>query len=130
MKVSIPVVAAMAVFLASRTSLAEPNLSARPRSSGVGLLVGGGIATGIGGVNLLSALLCTTSLYSSISTDLCYGIAFGVGGVGLAVGIPMLVVGANKRAAYREWLKDHPAVEELSVIPVRGGAAIVWSADF
>jgi len=49
--------------------------------------------------------------------------------VGLAVGIPMLVVGANKRAAYREWLKDHPAVEELSVIPVRGGAAIVWSAD-
>jgi hypothetical protein len=99
-------------------------------SGGVGLLVGGGIVTGIGGVNLLGAALCPTSLVASGKRDLCYGLAFGVAGVCLLIGVPMLIVGTNKRAAYKEWLKDHPAVEGLSLVPVRGGGAVGWSAAF
>jgi hypothetical protein len=81
-------------------------------------------------VNILSAALCSTSLLANGNRDLCYGLAFGVGAVCLLIGVPMLIVGANKRAAYKEWLKDHPAVEGLSLVPVRGGGAVGWSADF
>jgi hypothetical protein len=95
------------------------------------LLLGGGIVTGVGVLNLLSVGFCATSSLSSDDTkNLCFGLALGAGGVCLAIGIPMLIVGANQHAAYERWLKRHPLVYDLSVVPVRGGGAIGWSANF
>ena len=131
MKVYSSALATVALSLLSRASWAEPsNLEARP-SSGVGLLVGGGIATGAGGLNFLTgALECSSSTLSSDTRTLCYGLSFGLGGVAILIGVPMLIIGANKRAHYNEWLKDHPAVEGLSVFPMPGGGAVGWSASF
>jgi hypothetical protein len=131
MKVYSSAVAAVALALWSSASWADPsNLEARP-SSGTGLLIGGGIATGVGGLNFLTgALECSSSLVSSDNRTLCYGLSFGFGGAAILVGVPLLIVGANQRASYNEWLKDHPAVEALSVVPMPGGGTVGFSASF
>jgi hypothetical protein len=99
-------------------------------STGIGLLVTGGIFTGIGGLNLLTAPLCTTNLVTSDLQSVCLTASLVVAGVGLAVGIPLMVIGANQRAEYNEWKKAHPVASGFWVVPTAGGAAIGWHADF
>jgi hypothetical protein len=110
---------------------ASPAASGTERpSTGIGYLVTGGVLTGVGGLNLLTAPLCTTSLITSDLQSPCLIASLVVAGVGLAVGIPLIVVGANKRAEYNEWKKAHPVAAGLWVVPTAGGAAIGWHADF
>jgi hypothetical protein len=99
-------------------------------STGIGYLVTGGILTGVGAANLLTAPLCTTSLIRSDLQNFCLTASLVVAGVGLAVGIPLIVVGSNKRAEYNEWKKSHAFAAGLWLVPTAGGAAIGWHADF
>ena len=131
MRLFVSVAATVALSTLTGVCWADPTPSDDRPSSGTGLLIGGGITTGIGALNFLTgAIECSSSLVSSDNKDLCYGISFGLGGAGLAIGVPMLIIGANKRAAYKEWLKEHPAVEGLSVVPLPGGGAVGYRAFF
>ncbi len=76
--------------------------------------------------NLATAPLCTLSAIRSSAQPACIGtsIAFGVGL--LAAGIPLVVVGASKRAAWLEWSKG----SRVGVAPAPGGAAATWLWTF
>jgi hypothetical protein len=131
------IVAAAVSFVAAPARAqddAEPAPSAAssgtPPSSGVGLLVTGGIFTGIGGLNLLTAPLCKTSLIQQSVQDTCLDAALVVGGIGLAVGIPLFIVGANKRADYNAWRRTHPVPAGFSLAPTTGGATLGWRVVF
>jgi hypothetical protein len=99
-------------------------------STGLGALVTGGVFTGVGGLNLLTAPICTTSLIRSDLQTTCVTASLVVAGVGLAVGVPLMVIGANQRAEYNDWKKSHPVAAGLWLVPTAGGAALGWHADF
>jgi hypothetical protein len=101
-----------------------------PPPGGVGLLIGGGILTGIGALNLATSPLCNTTLVQSRVQSLCFDTSLVFGGALLAIGVPMLIVGANERSAYREWKKAHPVAAGLSIAPTPGGVALGWSTTF
>jgi hypothetical protein len=104
-----------------------------PPSNGVGLLVTGGIFTGVGAVNLLTAPICKTDLFSADTQTLCLGLSLGIGIPFVVVGIPLLVVGASRRGAYLEWKRSHGAATrllDLDFKPVPGGGALTWHASF
>jgi hypothetical protein len=79
----------------------DPN-DPRP-SSGVGLVVAGWIATGVGLLNFAVLPLCSADFYPPDQEDFCVGVQVGVGSVGLLVGIPLLIIGYNQRADYKAW---------------------------
>ena len=97
--------------------------------------------TGVGGVTALtSALYCplvgvdqaiggiVTGQKENIAP--CYAAFIGVGAALVIAGIPMIAVGTVKRRAYLEWRKDHPIIERVAVVPIRGGLALGWRAEF
>src|SRR6185437_4304317 len=108
-----------------------PAESEKPPSSGVGLLVAGGIFTGLGALNFATAPLCSslTSLGSSGEQG-CLDASLVLGGVFLATGIPLLIVGGVKRHAYNEWKANHTALAGLGFSPRSGGAKLTWKAAF
>jgi hypothetical protein len=136
-KTPVALLAALAVSLSAGAALADDDddsappaaSSAGPPSSGVGYLVTGGIFTGIGGVNLLTAPICKTSVIRSDLQDTCLGASLIVAGVALAVGIPLLVVGAGKRADYNAWRRAHPVAAGLWLAPITGGGAFGWGVE-
>jgi hypothetical protein len=97
--------------------------------SGVPFLISGGIITGIGGVNLLTAPLCRTDLVDEPYQDECLISSLVVGGVFLAVGIPLLAVGGVQRSKYVEWRARHRGFVDFDVAPVVGGATLRWSTE-
>lgn len=92
---------------------------------GSGLLwILGGTSLGVAGVvNLATSPLCLSSSIRSTAQTPCLAtsIAFGVGL--LAAGIPLLVVGAHRRAEWSEWTK------RVTVEPAKSGAAgsVAWT---
>ncbi len=108
-----------------------PAEAEKPPSSGVGLLVAGGIFTGLGAVNFATAPLCSTltSLGSSGQQG-CLDASLILGGVLLATGIPLLIVGGVKRHAYTEWKANHTALAGLGFSARSGGATLTWKAAF
>jgi hypothetical protein len=60
----------------------------------------------------------------------CYGVFLGVGATLVVASIPLLVVGTQKRKAYLEWRKDHPFIEQMGFVPVRGGLTVGWHTEF
>jgi hypothetical protein len=73
-------------------------------NKGTGLLVGGWIATGVGTPIFISGLvflgICPSCTYIHVPLLL-------VGGAHLAAGIPMVVAGSKRRAAYQKALREH-----------------------
>ena len=108
-----------------------PAEAERPPSSGVGLLVAGGIFSGLGALNFATAPLCSslTSLGPSGQQG-CLDASLILGGVFLATGIPLLVVGGVRRHAYNEWKASHAGLGGLGFSARSGGATLTWKAAF
>ncbi|HVY49292.1 MAG TPA: hypothetical protein VHB21_25550 [Minicystis sp.] len=106
----------------------------RPPSSGVGLLVGGGILTGLGAINLAASIpICHSNLYGTLTPkeqDTCAVAAMTLSGAVTAAGVVMLIVGAGKRSAYNAWRAQHPVASGFGLQPTAGGAGLGWSAKF
>src|SRR5262245_24524557 len=96
---------ALAILLTAATGRAEePTRRAEP-PDGLLWLVGGGVATGLGVINLAGSGLCFATLPQAQRVPCAAtSVAFGLASVGL--GVPLLVVGAEKRAEWRVWM-DH-----------------------
>jgi hypothetical protein len=106
-----------------------------PPSNGVGHIISGSILTGLGGLNLLTAPLCMVDTLFS-DTDTQYGCLYAsliVGGTLTAVGIPLLVIGVNKRQRYKKWLEERTTVAALSrfsIIIHHNGSGLFWRGAF
>lgn len=121
----------------SDASSAETPPDQEEPSSGLGLIIVGWIATGVGVGNL--ALIPTCS-FSSAKTeseqlvrDVCVGIHVGFGVVGLGLGIPFLAVGYSKRSKYNEWKKHHAVLDHLlhtDVAIQNNGAVLLYRGSF
>jgi len=101
-----------------------------PRSNGLGLTIAGGILTGIGALNLAITPVCRADFYreanGDVGSDVCfYGSLIG-GGIFLAVGVPMLVVGLVRRSAWKAW---HETNQVFFRIDPEGGA-LAWQTRF
>ncbi len=102
-------------------------------SSGVGERVGGFIGLGLGVLNLATSPLCYTDIIDPELQDVCLGASLVVGGVGLAVGIPLLIVGYNKRADLLEWRERNGVAEHLlnTQLVVNGdGSLLIYRGSF
>jgi len=89
-----------------------------PVSNGTGLLVGGGILTGIGTPVFVSGVAFLAICPSCVGLHLSLLI---IGGGALAGGIPMLVKGTRQRRAYRE------AVAKRNLMPVVTRSRYAWT---
>ena len=89
-----------------------------PVNNGTGLLVGGGILTGIGTPVFVSGVAFLAVCPSCIGLHLTLLV---LGGGALAGGIPMLVKGTRQRRAYRE------AVEKRNLMPVVSRSRYAWT---
>jgi hypothetical protein len=110
--------AAAAVALSATTARAEEP------PTGLSWLVAGGLVTGAGSINLVGAPLCMATLPSAQHVP-CAATSIAFGLAGLGVGIPLLVVGAGKRAAWVTWEQEH-----LTVAPSSSGALVGWKGAF
>jgi len=102
-------------------------------STGNGLVVAGWIATGLGVLNLATLPICFADFYPEESEDLCVGASAVIGGVGLALGVPFLIVGYNQKADYREWRARNGIAYHLmntQVTLASDGASLRYSASF
>ena len=90
------------------------------RPTGTAWLVAGSLVTGAGVVNLVGAPLCVATLPQAQRTP-CAATSVAFGLVGVGVGIPLLVVGAGKRAM---WL------EQVKLSPTREGAVVGWGGHW
>jgi hypothetical protein len=98
-----------------------------PPSKGTGLIIAGGILTGLGALNLATAPLCKIDdlIKDPDIQDVCLVASLVVGGAMLAVGVPLLVVGIGNRSDYKEWEERHKRssfVVAPAVLP--GGAGL------
>jgi len=98
-------------------------------SRGVGYLVTGGIFTGLGAANLAASPICLSLPNESVHTP-CLVASFVVGGVFLVIGVPLLVVGAGKRSAFKEWQASHPGLAGLGFSADRKAGSLTWSTAF
>jgi hypothetical protein len=98
-------------------------------AKGKGMLVGGGLTVGFGallGLSALTTLLLTAALYDSGESDdvgTLKGITIGLGVSTVAclgAGIPLVIVGKQRRRAYRAWLEQQP-LARLRVTVAGGG---------
>ena len=101
--------------------------------SGVGFLVSGGILTGLGVLNLAASPVCKTDLVREDVQNECLIVSLATGGVMLAVGIPLLVVGGAKRSKFLEWQEQQPRRRPLPIVsfaPLEGGGRFVFLHSF
>lgn len=93
-------------------------------SSGTVLLVLGslGIVAGVG--NLVSAPVCLSSAIKASAHTPCLGLSLGFGAGFLAAGIPLVVLGAQRRSTWQEWTKG----ARVGMVP--GGAVGAWTATW
>lgn len=117
-----PVLFTLALLAPSSAAAEEPaSTPSSSSNSGLGLVVAGGLATGIGGLTLATTPLCRLSAIRSSAQPACIATSLAVGGVLAAVGVPLLVLGVRKRAS---------SVPAVSVAPTTGGAVFVWTGKF
>jgi hypothetical protein len=121
---------ALSLALSSRSALAQdgyhdPN-DLQP-STGTGLIVAGWIAVGVGLLNLATLPICFADFYPSESKDLCVGMSAAIAGVGVAVGVPLLIIGYNQRADYKEWKQRRGLTHHLRRLrlSLRDDAALI-----
>ncbi len=104
-----------------------------PPSSGLGLLIGGGILTGLGAINLAASIpICKSGLYNLTSSEQnsCAIASMALSGAVTAVGVTMLIVGASKRSSYNAWRAEHPVAAGFGYQAVRGGGGFGFSSTF
>ena len=100
-------------------------------STGVGHLVTGGIFTGVGVVDFLTAPICKTSLIpTEAAQNTCLTTSLISGGIFMAVGVPLLIVGGVKRSAYNAWKAQHPYAAGLGFSTGQGGGTLTFSGQF
>jgi hypothetical protein len=128
----------LAILTAIALPLCAYAQDAEPPSRGTGYIITGSIFTGVGLLNFATAPLCgpltddgdpeTTS--DDDAADACFYASLVVGGVGVGVGIPLLVVGLQKRADYRRWEERNPALSRLRVLAGPRGGVVGWYSEF
>ena len=90
-------------------------------SSGLGMIIPGWILTGTGVGSGMAIAFCYSDSnrdpnghpYTGQVQDICAGIYASIGVVSLGIGIPLLVVGYDRRHKHREWRRLHPALGQL-----------------
>lgn len=88
-----------------------------PDKTGTGLLVGGGILTGLGGPVFISGLVFVFICPDCIELHLPMLI---VGGGALGGGIPMIARGSQRRAAFQRALQEHRLAPMVTRTPFGG----------
>jgi hypothetical protein len=102
-------------------------------STGTGLVVVGWIATGLGVLNLATLPICFADFYPEDAETLCVIGSATIGGVGLALGVPFLIVGYSQKADYREWKARNGMAYHLQntyVTVASDGVGLSYSAAF
>ncbi len=119
---------ALVVLLSVQTTIAQVE-EERP-SSGLGLTIAGSVLTGLGALNLASSPICRAGFYrrqvGGTGSDVCFWGSIGLGGVLLAVGVPLLSVGLLRRSRYRAWLES----QQLTVSFEPDRTEIAWRIAF
>ncbi|MEP7123771.1 MAG: hypothetical protein ABJE95_22775 [Byssovorax sp.] len=106
------------------------DLEVAPKSSGVGYLAAGGVFTGIGALNLLTAPICKTDLIPDHSTqDACLIASLVVGGTFVVIGVPLLIVGASKRSTFKQWKAAHPIASGFGFTTASGGGMLTFGGQ-
>jgi hypothetical protein len=129
-RVLVPVVGLLVLLAAPESAKAQEE---PPPPTGTAQIVVGWIGTGVGAFNFATVPVCYADFYPEQSKDLCVELSIGIGAVGLGVGIPMLIVGYSRRAEYKRWKADHPALNELTklrVSAVQGGGVLGYRTEF
>jgi hypothetical protein len=99
-------------------------------SSGVGYLAAGGVFTGIGALNLLTAPICKTDLIPNHDTqDACLIASLVVGGTFLVIGVPLLIVGGSKRSTFKQWKANHPIATGFGFTTASGGGMLTFGGQ-
>ncbi len=89
-------------------------------SAGTGLLVAGGITSGVSLLFFGGAAICQVGEGAQRDQNVCTSIEATIGAIAIAVGVPMLVLGILRRMKFTEWMKEyHP---QLAVVPTASGA--------
>jgi hypothetical protein len=104
--------------------------SEEPPSKGTGFLITGIILSGVGVVNLAASPICKTDLVDPEIQNGCLVASLVLGGTLVAVGVPLIIVGVNKRSTYNEWKARHPVASGFGVAPVRSGGALTFQSQF
>ncbi len=126
-----------ALLLAPRDAAAAdgaPSSRDPEPSNGIGLIVTGAVVLGVAAVDGATGSASCLILGQSSATDtssfnnVCWGVVIGFAGVGLAVGLPLLIMGLNDHSDHREWEKRH-GIAGVSIVPIRSGAAVTWTLD-
>jgi hypothetical protein len=112
-----------AVLLAAALILTPATCLADEPPSGIPWLVGGSLAMGAGVVNMVGAGLCIGTL-PQVQRVPCAATSIGFGVAGLAIGIPLVIVGADKRSVWRAW------IERVTIRPALNGAAVGFRGAF
>jgi hypothetical protein len=88
---------------------------------GTGLLIAGGVVSGVGVLFFINAAVCQTNRdQTARDQNICTAITASIGAVAIAIGVPLLVIGAIKRNAFDDWVRAyHP---QLAIVPTEGGA--------
>jgi hypothetical protein len=118
---------------ASLADNGEPRKSAESASepsSGVALTVVGGVALGIGAINLATIPICSANFYPRDAKDACVVASVTFGVIGVGVGLPLLLVGINQRSKYKAWRQAHPVLSAFDLHLDRGRAELVFDASF
>ena len=101
-------------------------------SNGVAALVTGGIFTGLGAVNLATAVpVCSVYFKNDASRkSLCTEVALGVAGGTTGVGLIILIIGGTQRSIYNDWKRTNALESHLVIVPGPGGATAGFKGSF
>jgi hypothetical protein len=125
---------------AEPTPAPSPVLRAMPAveepPTGTSWFVAGGVAVGLGAVGFASVGICQafqskitvtpTGAMTSGSLQPCLWTALGAGIGFMVPGAALIVIGAMKRSAWKEW----DALPKVKLVPVAGGATLTWRGTF
>jgi hypothetical protein len=110
---------------------ADIDWSSRP-SSGLGLLIAGGIVTGLGLANLAtSAPVCHgNAALTEAKKNECTEIALGISGGITGLGVIFLIIGGVQRSGYNDWKQQNGIASHVEVAPLPRGAAAGFRTSF
>ncbi len=109
----------------------EVDESTRP-SSGTGLLIAGGVITGLGLANLAtSAPVCHLNpRLNDAQKSQCTEIALGISGGITGLGVLFLIIGGVQRSGYNDWKQQNGVASHFEVGPLPRGAAAGFKTSF